>query len=141
MLATLCFSSLSLVRYYLQHLLLWVESLDSLLGVLLFVLSIMVVSLPCGRGYIMLKVAAGYLYGFLLGMGLMVVGVLICTFIAHVVCKRLLTTWLASKIQSSEKLSAVIRVVEGGSGLRMVAVARLTPTPFGLQNAVFVFNY
>ncbi|XP_077627406.1 transmembrane protein 64 [Crocuta crocuta] len=70
-------------------------------------------------------------------MGLMVVGVLIGTFLAHVVCKRLLTAWVAARIQSSEKLSAVIRVVEGGSGLKVVALARLTPIPFGLQNAVF----
>ncbi|XP_048214573.1 transmembrane protein 64 [Perognathus longimembris pacificus] len=136
-LAALCFASLALVRRYLQHLLLWVESLDSLLGVLLFVVGFIVVSFPCGWGYIVLNVAAGYLYGFVLGMGLMVVGVLIGTFIAHVVCKRLLAAWVAAKIQSSEKLSAVIRVVEGGSGLKVVALARLTPIPFGLQNAVF----
>ncbi|XP_036591224.1 transmembrane protein 64 isoform X2 [Trichosurus vulpecula] len=136
-LAALCFSSLALVRHYLQHLLLWVESLDSLLGVLLFVVGFIVVSFPCGWGYIVLNVAAGYLYGFVLGMGLMVVGVLIGTFIAHVVCKKLLAHWVASKIEGSEKLSAVIRVVEGGSGLKVVALARLTPIPFGLQNAVF----
>ncbi|XP_035133353.1 transmembrane protein 64 isoform X4 [Callithrix jacchus] len=136
-LAALCFASLALVRRYLQHLLLWVESLDSLLGVLLFVVGFIVVSFPCGWGYIVLNVAAGYLYGFVLGMGLMVMGVLIGTFIAHVVCKRLLTAWVAARIQSSEKLSAVIRVVEGGSGLKVVALARLTPIPFGLQNAVF----
>ncbi|KAK2498025.1 hypothetical protein MC885_007572 [Smutsia gigantea] len=136
-LAALCFASLALVRRYLQHLLLWVESLDSLLGVLLFVVGFIVVSFPCGWGYIVLNVAAGYLYGFVLGMGLMVVGVLIGTFIAHVVCKRLLTAWVATRIQRSEKLSAVIRVVEGGSGLKVVALARLTPIPFGLQNAVF----
>ncbi|XP_058420544.1 transmembrane protein 64 isoform X2 [Diceros bicornis minor] len=136
-LAALCFASLALVRRYLQHLLLWVESLDSLLGVLLFIVGFIVVSFPCGWGYIVLNVAAGYLYGFVLGMGLMVVGVLIGTFIAHVVCKRLLTAWVAARIQGSEKLSAVIRVVEGGSGLKVVALARLTPIPFGLQNAVF----
>ncbi|KAG5205086.1 transmembrane protein 64 isoform X2 [Ovis aries] len=136
-LAAVCFASLALVRRYLQHLLLWAESLDSLLGVLLFVVGFIVVSFPCGWGYIVLNVAAGYLYGFVLGMGLMVVGVLIGTFIAHVVCKRLLTAWVAARIQSSEKLSAVIRVVEGGSGLKVVALARLTPIPFGLQNAVF----
>uniref|UniRef100_A0A8C0WF91 VTT domain-containing protein n=2 Tax=Castor canadensis TaxID=51338 RepID=A0A8C0WF91_CASCN len=136
-LAALCFASLALVRRYLQHLLLWVESLDSLVGVLLFVVGFIVVSFPCGWGYIVLNVAAGYLYGFVLGMGLMVVGVLIGTFIAHVVCKRLLAAWVAARIQSSDKLSAVIRVVEGGSGLKVVALARLTPIPFGLQNAVF----
>lgn len=136
-LAALCFASLALVRQYLRGLMLWAESLDSLAGVLLFTVGFIVVSFPCGWGYILLNVAAGYLYGFVLGMGLMVLGVLIGTFIAHVACKKLLAQWVLARIQGSEKLSAVIRVVEGRSGLKVVALARLTPIPFGLQNAVF----
>ncbi|XP_026546822.1 transmembrane protein 64 [Notechis scutatus] len=136
-LAMLCFASLALVRQYLRDLMLWAESLDSLAGVLLFTVGFIVVSFPCGWGYILLNVAAGYLYGFVLGMGLMVLGVVIGTFISHVVCKKLLARWVLARIQGSEKLSAVIRVVEGGSGLKVVALARLTPIPFGLQNAVF----
>lgn len=136
-LAALCFASLALVRQYLRDLMLWAESLDSLAGVLLFTVGFIVVSFPCGWGYILLNVAAGYLYGFVLGMGLMVLGVLIGTFVSHVVCKKLLARWVQARIQGSEKLSAVIRVVEGGSGLKVVALARLTPIPFGLQNAIF----
>ncbi|XP_053251665.1 transmembrane protein 64 [Podarcis raffonei] len=136
-LAALCFASLALVRQYLRDLMLWAESLDSLAGVLLFTVGFIVVSFPCGWGYILLNVAAGYLYGFVLGMGLMVLGVLIGTFISHVVCRKLLAEWVLARIQGSEKLAAVIRVVEGGSGLKVVALARLTPIPFGLQNAVF----
>ncbi|XP_077208062.1 transmembrane protein 64 isoform X2 [Paroedura picta] len=118
-LAALCFASLALVRQYLRDLMLWAESLDSLAGVLLFTVGFIVVSFPCGWGYILLNVAAGYLYGFVLGMGLMVLGVLIGTFISHVVCKKLLARWVQARIQGSEKLSAVIRVVEGGSGLKI----------------------
>lgn len=136
-LTAVCFSSVALVRQYLKDLLLWVESLDSLVGALLFIMGLIAVSFPCGWGYIVLNVAAGYLYGFVLGMGLVMVGVLIGTFVAHLVCKRLLTDWVLSKVGNSEQLSAVIRVVEGGSGLKVVALARLTPIPFGLQNAVF----
>ncbi|XP_051526834.1 transmembrane protein 64-like isoform X2 [Myxocyprinus asiaticus] len=136
-LTAVCFSSVALVRQYLKDVLLWVESLDSFVGAMLFIVGLITVSFPCGWGYIVLNVAAGYLYGFVLGMGLVMVGVLIGTFIAHMVCKRLLTNWVLSKIGSSEQLSAVIRVVEGGSGLKVVALARLTPIPFGLQNAVF----
>ncbi|KAG9355500.1 hypothetical protein JZ751_000338 [Albula glossodonta] len=136
-LTAVCFSSVALVRQYLKDLLIWVESLDSLVGALLFIVGLILVSFPCGWGYIVLNVAAGYLYGFVLGMGLVMVGVLIGTFIAHVVCKRVLTDWVLAKIGNSEQLSAVIRVVEGGSGLKIVALARLTPIPFGLQNAVF----
>lgn len=136
-LAALCFASLALVRQYLRDLMLWAEGLDSLAGVLLFTVGFIVVSFPCGWGYILLNVAAGYLYGFVLGMGLMVLGVLIGTFISHVACKKLLARWVLTRIQGSEKLSAVIRVVEGRSGLKVVALARLTPIPFGLQNALF----
>lgn len=136
-LAALCFASLALVRQYLRELMLWAESLDSLAGLLLFTVGFIVVSFPCGWGYILLNVAAGYLYGFVLGMGLMMLGVLIGTFISHLVCKKLLARWVLARIQGSEKLSAVIRVVEGGSGLKVVALARLTPIPFGLQNAIF----
>jgi len=139
-LAALCFASLALVRQYLRDLLLWAESLDSLAGVLLFTLGFIVVSFPCGWGYILLNVAAGYLYGFVLGMGLMVLGVLVGTFVAHAACKRLLGRWARARVQGSEALSAVVRVVEGGSGLKVVALARLTPIPFGLQNAVFAVS-
>ncbi|XP_064874140.1 transmembrane protein 64 [Oncorhynchus nerka] len=136
-LTAVCFSSVALVRQYLKDLLLWVESLDSLVGAMLFIVGLITVSFPFGWGYIVLNVAAGYLYGFVLGMGLVMVGVLIGTFVAHLVCKRLLTDWVVNKVGNSEQLSAVIRVVEGGSGLKVVALARLTPIPFGLQNAVF----
>lgn len=139
-LAALCFASLALVRQYLRDLLLWAESLDSLAGVLLFTVGFIVVSFPCSWGYILLNVAAGYLYGFLLGMALMVLGVLVGTSVAHVACKRLLARWARARIQGSETLSAVVRVVEGGSGLKVVALARLTPIPFGLQNAVFAVS-
>lgn len=136
-LTAVCFSSVALVRQYLKDLLLWVESLDSLVGAMLFIVGLIIVSFPCGWGYIVLNVAAGYLYGFVLGMGLVMVGVLIGTFVAHLVCKRLLSDWVLSKVGNSDQLSAVIRVVEGGGGLKIVALARLTPIPFGLQNAVF----
>ncbi|XP_063306401.1 transmembrane protein 64 [Pelobates fuscus] len=132
-----CCAWLALGRHYLQDVLLWVESLDSLLGVLLFIVGFILVSLPCVWGYIVLNVAAGYLYGLVLGIGLVMVGVLIGTFIAHLLCKRLLTHWVLAKVGGSQRLGAVIRVVEGGSGLKVVALARLTPIPFGLQNAVF----
>uniref|UniRef100_A0A8C5PPG8 Transmembrane protein 64 n=1 Tax=Leptobrachium leishanense TaxID=445787 RepID=A0A8C5PPG8_9ANUR len=132
-----CCAWLALARHYLKDVLLWVESLDSVLGVLLFIVGFILVSLPCVWGYIVLNVAAGYLYGLMLGIGLVMVGVMIGTFIAHLLCKRLLARWALAKVGSSQRLSAVIRVVEGGGGLKVVALARLTPIPFGLQNAVF----
>ncbi|KAB5517812.1 hypothetical protein PHYPO_G00171470 [Pangasianodon hypophthalmus] len=132
-----CFFSVTLVRRYLKDALLWVESLDGLMGAMLFIVCLITVSFPCGWGYMVLNVAAGYLYGFVPGVGLVMVGVLIGTSVAHVACRRLLSGWVMNRVGNNEQLSAVIRVVEGGSGLKVVALARLTPIPFGLQNAVF----
>nr|XP_016848305.1 PREDICTED: transmembrane protein 64 [Anolis carolinensis] len=134
--AALCFGSLALVRRYLRGLMLWAEGLDSLAGALLFTAGFVVVSFPCGWGYILLNVAAGYLYGFVLGMGLMALGVLVGTSVAHLACKKLLARWVLARIQGSERLSAVIRVVEGGSGLKVVSLTRLTPIFFRLQNTL-----
>jgi hypothetical protein len=44
--------------------------------------------------------------------------------------------FVESKLQS-EHLKAVMRVVEGTKGWRVLALTRLTPIPFGLQNALF----
>lgn len=136
-LSAACFFSVTLVRRYLKDALLWVESLDGLMGAMLFIVCLITVSFPCGWGYMVLNVAAGYLYGFVPGVGLVMVGVLIGTSVAHVACRRLLSGWVLSRVGNNEQLGAVIRVVEGGSGLKVVALARLTPIPFGLQNAVF----
>lgn len=136
-----CFFSVTLVRRYLKDALLWVESLDGLMGAMLFIVCLITVSFPCGWGYMVLNVAAGYLYGFVPGVGLVMVGVLIGTSVAHVACRRLLSGWVLNRVGNNEQLSAVIRVVEGGSGLKVVALARLTPIPFGLQNAVFSVSY
>uniref|UniRef100_A0A8C0ZBU6 Transmembrane protein 64 n=1 Tax=Cyanistes caeruleus TaxID=156563 RepID=A0A8C0ZBU6_CYACU len=73
-------------------------------------------------------------------MGLMVFGVLVGTFVAHVACKRLLARWARARIQGSGTLSAIVRVVEGGSGLKVVFLSRLTLIPFGVQNAVFAIT-
>ncbi|KAI5607758.1 transmembrane protein 64 isoform X1 [Silurus asotus] len=132
-----CFFSVALVRRHLKDALLWLESLDGLMGAMLFIVGLITVSFPCGWGYMVLNVAAGYLYGLVPGVGLVMVGVLIGTSVAHVACRRLLSGWVMNRVGNNEQLSAVIRVVEGGSGLKVVALARLTPIPFGLQNAVF----
>ncbi|KFV57426.1 Transmembrane protein 64, partial [Gavia stellata] len=95
-----------------------------LAGVLLFTVGFIVVSFPCGWGYILLNVAAGYLYGFVLGMGLMVLGVLVGTFVAHVACKRLVAPWAPGRVQGHEILSLFCMDCFG-SGSLVVCAHRL----------------
>lgn len=136
-LAALGLASLALARRALRHLLRWAEGLPPPLGPLLFALGFVAVSFPCAWGYLALSVAAGYLYGFAPGLALVAAGALLGTGLAHVVCRRLLAARVAARVRGSERLSAVVRVVQGVGGLKVVALARLTPIPFGLQNAVF----
>ncbi|XP_045437553.1 transmembrane protein 64 [Pipistrellus kuhlii] len=136
-LAALGLASLALARRALRHLLRWAEGLPPPLGPLLFALGFVAVSFPCAWGYLALSVAAGYLYGFAPGLALVAAGALLGTGLAHVVCRRLLAARVAARVRGSERLSAVVRVVQGAGGLKVVALARLTPIPFGLQNAVF----
>lgn len=136
-LAALGLASLALARRALRHLLRWAEGLPPPLGPLLFALGFVAVSFPCAWGYLALSVAAGYLYGFAPGLALVAAGALLGTGLAHGVCRRLLAARVAARVRGSERLSAVVRVVQGAGGLKVVALARLTPIPFGLQNAVF----
>lgn len=136
-LAALGLASLALARRALRHLLRWAEGLPPPLGPLLFALGFVAVSFPCAWGYLALSVAAGYLYGFTPGLVLVAAGALLGTGLAHVVCRRLLAVRVAARVRGNQRLSAVVRVVQGAGGLKVVALARLTPIPFGLQNAVF----
>ncbi|XP_038601572.1 transmembrane protein 64 [Tachyglossus aculeatus] len=127
----------SVARPSVRPALLWLEGLGRPLGPLLFVLGFVAVSFPCGWGYLALSVSAGYLYGFAAGAGLLVAGGLLGTAAAHLACRRLLGAPAARALARSRRLAALVRVVSGSGGLRLVALARLTPIPFGLQNALF----
>ena len=41
---------------------------------------------------------------------------------------------------TSTGLKALINAVDGVNGMRVVCLARLTPIPFGIQNAVFAIS-
>jgi len=114
----------------------WLENLDEWARILLFVTMFTVVSFPMTWGYILLNVAAGYLYGFMLGFLVVVISVLCGLSSAFIVCRRYLRDFVRSKLES-ENLKAIMRVVEGKRGFKVIALTRLTPVPFGLQNGLF----
>lgn len=125
-----------LCRRYVRDVLEWLQNLDEWAGMLLFVIMFTVVSFPMTWGYILLNVAAGYLYGFVLGFVVVVISVLCGLSSAFVVCRRYLRDFVRSKLES-ENLKAIMRVVEGKRGFKVIALTRLTPVPFGLQNGLF----
>ena len=127
---------LFIFKGYLRVVLVWLESLPIWQGGLVFLLLFTIVSFPMAFGYIVFNVAAGYLYGLALGF-LIVSGSVACgSTLAFLVCRHWLKDYVESKLQSAH-LKAVMRVVEGRNGWKVVALTRLTPIPFGLQNGLF----
>jgi len=126
-------------RRYLKDCLEWLEHTDSWVSGLLFILMFTLVSFPMTWGYIFLNVAAGYLYGFLMGLVTVNVSVLVGVSVALVVCRKGIRGFVTSKLQS-EHLKAIIRVVESRRGFKVLVLTRLTPIPFGLQNGLFAVS-
>lgn len=129
-----------LCRRYVKDVLEWLQNLDEWEGILLFVIMFTVVSFPMTWGYILLNVAAGYLYGFVLGFMVVIISVLCGLSTAFIVCRRYLRDFVRSKLES-DSLKAIMRVVEGKRGFKVIALTRLTPVPFGLQNGLFSVSY
>ncbi|XP_070574050.1 transmembrane protein 64-like [Ptychodera flava] len=128
-----------LTKGYIMILLLWLQKLSIIEGILVFALLFFLVSLPMTWGYIVFNVAAGYLYGFFLGMFTVMLGVFIGTLLAHFVCRHFFSQWVVKKIQN-ESLRALMRVVEGKNGFKVIMLARFTPIPFGVQNGLFAIT-
>ncbi|XP_041048037.1 transmembrane protein 64-like [Carcharodon carcharias] len=123
-----------------RHLLLWLERQELRVGILLFTLAFTLISFPWSWGYTLLSLAPGYLYGFQRGLAVVVLGVVVGTLLAHLVTKRCLLAYMTTLVRGNAKLSTIVRVLDGTSGLKVVFLARLTPIPFGLQNAVFAIS-
>lgn len=126
-------------RGHLKDILEWVENLEKWQGALLFILMFTLVSFPMAWGYIILNVAAGYIYGFFTGMLVVIVSVFVGIFVSFETCRLCLRDFVQTRLES-ENLLAVVRVVEGRKGFRVIALSRLTPLPFGLQNGLFAVS-
>ena len=130
---------LVLGRDYVKYALLTLEESDIWISFVIFTVLFTIVSFPMTWGYILFNIAAGYLYGFKVG----VVTVMFCALsglsIAHFVTKTCLQDFVIRKFRNNT-VKAILRVIDGGHGFRVVILSRLTPIPFGLQNALFAVN-
>ncbi|XP_072013358.1 transmembrane protein 64-like [Amphiura filiformis] len=130
-----------LFHEYMETLMEWLTNTDDTLCFVLFMALFMLFSLPVViPGYLFLNMAAGFRYGFLLGTAVVVLCVIIGSTLAFLICKVLLSTWIAAKIPPNGYFQAIIQVVEGTHAFRVVAVTRLTPIPFGIQNGIFAIS-
>lgn len=124
-------------RDSIYHVLLWIEKQDIWVTVVMFAALFTLVSLPLTWGYILLNLACGYLFGMLAGIAVVVATATIGVFLAHVIVKHLCLGFITNRLLNSHSLRAFVNVISGPQAFKVVAFARLTPIPFGLQNAIF----
>ena len=126
-------------RSHLLELLKWMEQMPWLESMFIFAVLFTLVSFPFGFGYIILNMMAGYLYGFFRGQIIVMVSVSIGFSVAFILCRSWLKDY-ARGIVNSNALQAVLRVVEGPHGFKVIMLTRFTPIPFGLQNVLFAVS-
>lgn len=123
-------------RDYVKNLLLYLDDISVAWSFFIFVFLFTVVSFPLTWGYVLLNIAAGYLYGFCLGVFNVVFSAFVGVAISHCAMRYMLQTLILRRF-SSTSVIAFLRVVDGPNSMRVVILSRLTPIPFGLQNALF----
>lgn len=129
-----------LFRDYIYHVLLWVEKQDTWVTCIMFAALFTIVSLPLTWGYILLNLACGYLFGILAGIFVVIITAAVGVFLAHTIVKHFCLSFITSRLLNSHSLRAFVNVISGPQAFKVVAFARLTPIPFGLQNAIFVVS-
>ena len=126
-------------RGHLFQFLSWLEHLPWIESLLVFVVLFTLVSFPFGFGYIILNMTCGYLYGFIQGQIIVMISVAIGVSISLLLCRSWFKDY-ARNIITSNALQAVMRVVEGPHGFKVIFLTRFTPIPFGLQNVLFAVS-
>lgn len=130
-----------LARGHLLQLLHWLEHVPWWERFLVFIFLFTIVSFPFGFGYIILNMMSGYLYGFLRGQITVTVSVTVGFSVAFLVCRRWMRDYARSVIMSSTAMQALMRVMDGPNGLKVIILTRFTPIPFGLQNILFAVSF
>ena len=125
---------------YMEEMVVLLTHTDAAVCLLLFLILFTIFSLPVViPGYIVLNMAAGFRFGLIQGTLVVVLCVGVGSTLAFAACRPLLSTWMAAKIQNSH-FQAIVQVVEGEHAFRVIAVTRLTPIPFGIQNGIFAVS-
>lgn len=126
-------------RDYIKYVLLSLEKSNLWISLLVFSLLYTAVSFPMTWGYVLLNVACGYLYGLLMGIVIVMVCALVGLAAAHLIIKRFFQDFVFERL-ANDSVRSIIRVVDSKHGFKVIVLARFTPIPFGLQNALFAMS-
>ncbi len=118
----------------------WLEELHWLWSLLVFILLFTMVSFPFGFGYVILNMMCGYLYGFVRGQLIVTVSVIVGFSLAFTMCRSLFKDYTRGMVNSTTTLQAILQVIDGPNGFKIILLTRLTPIPFGLQTVMFAVS-
>ncbi|XP_013790194.1 transmembrane protein 64-like [Limulus polyphemus] len=121
----------------IQSCLIWLDSQEEWIVCVVFFILYTVVSFPFVWGYIILNIACGYHFGFLPGLTVNIVAAAFGMSVAHFIMKKNMVNFIASRLVAMETMWPIMAVLENTQAVKVVAVSRLSPLPFGLVNAAF----
>lgn len=125
---------------YIHAMLLWIQEADVLIGLVIFTALFFAISFPLFWGYTLLLLASGYLYGCIMGLLVVISCGAVGLACANIVMRNCCRAYFMDKFYSA-KVDAIVQVINGGAGFKVVALTRLTPIPYGLQNALFSVSH
>jgi hypothetical protein len=94
---------------------------------------------PFTVGYTPMTLASGYLYRIWIGTATSCVGAFIGTTLAFLCMRYLFYDWAMQQIEKRKKLRIVMNAVRHHA-FKVILMMRLTPVPFGFQNAIYAVS-
>ena len=142
-LVLLCIAVFVYSKETILAVLIYVEAMDTSVSFFLFVILFTIFSFPMTWGYFPLNLAAGYLYGCVAGIFVVSVSVTFGIVIAHFFCQLFFTSCILKILQRQsnyEQMEAILNIIDGPNGVKIIILARMTPIPFGFQNGLFAVS-
>lgn len=127
-------------RDYVKYGLLWLDDQEEWIVCVVFLILYTAVSFPLTWGYVLLNLACGYHYGLVLGTLVTAIAASAGIVFAHLLMKHYFIGTITAKLLGPDVLRATVSALQSAHAFKLIAISRLTPIPFGLQNALFAVS-
>lgn len=140
--AVLVILTLALIagKDYVKYALIWLDNQEEWIVCVMFVILYTAVSFPMTWGYVLLNLACGYHFGLIIGTIVTIIAASVGIILAHLFMKHYFIGAITSKLLGPDVLRATVAALQSAHAFKLIAISRLTPIPFGLQNAVFAVS-
>lgn len=125
---------------YVKYALLWLDNQEEWIVCVMFLILYTAVSFPMTWGYVLLNLACGYHFGLVIGTVVTIIAASVGIVLAHLFMKHYFIGAITSKLLGHDVLRATVAALQSAHAFKLIAISRLTPIPFGLQNALFAVS-